>query len=98
MAALPKDATTTAARAPRTSTMDPVADLRAAADAIREDHPAARYDGRFWYGIAEIFGRAAGDMDRRPSGRSPGEMHAWNSTVQTARAYLDHGADPAGRR
>jgi hypothetical protein len=87
--------------APRESTNDPVADLRAAADAIREDHPHARQAGRFWPGIADLFDRAAERMQFRPHTihGQPGGMTEWNQTVQAARGYLDHGAaDARGRR
>jgi hypothetical protein len=86
----------------RTSTADPVADLRAAADAIREDHPAIAGAGRFWEGIASMFGRAAETAGSTPEKLRGRDLTAWNQTVSTARSYLDNGpfdvVARAGRR
>lgn len=81
----------------RTSTADPVADLRAAADAIREDYPAVHPGSRFWRLVADILDTAAEQKQYRPHTIvTPGDWSRWNKTVEAARAYLDAPAAWAG--
>jgi hypothetical protein len=73
----------------RISTSDPVADLRAAADAIREDHAMmSDHDAwTFWTEIAHAFDRAAERADGRAA--TGPEVVGWNGMVRAARGYLN---------
>lgn len=80
-----------------TSTDDPVADLRNAADLIREQHrnPADPLS-RFWQVVASSYGRMAQLADAGlVNNGTMGQRVAWNETVSGARCYLDaNGGQP----
>jgi hypothetical protein len=69
------------------STNDPVADLRNAADLIREQHPPGDPLWAFWRSVASGYGV---DAARAASGAIR-NITEWNETVRGARAYLDAG-------
>lgn len=72
------------------STTDPLADLRAAAEMIREQHPPSDRLYWFWMEAASAFQSAA---ERCQNGRvkTPGDWSDFNGAVRGARTYLDAG-------
>ena len=66
------------------STNDPLADLRAAADAMR----VRIHQYVFWSGVAGMLDRAAETM---PTLKTPGQWMRFNEAVSVARNYLDSG-------
>lgn len=69
-----------------TSTADPVADLRNAADLIREQHRSpADPLWTFWNQTASLYNREA---ERADAGAIK-DIGTWNGIVRAARNYLD---------
>jgi hypothetical protein len=87
---LPERRAVAAAAVEAAQTGDEVADLGAAADLIRDQHPLTDPNYPFWRELADLFGRVAARARLGQIRTSPG-WSEFNGAVAAARAYVQAG-------